>query len=399
MQVLPALALLAVAILSFGLISRRVEKSIITPALFFVTFGLIVGQLAADLVPPATVTTFTRVLATVTLVMVLFIDASRIDARQLLHDHLPLRLLGIGLPLMILFGAIAAKLVIPSLMIGEVLLLAVLLTPTDAALGLPTVTDPHVPPHIRRSLATEAGLNDGLALTALLIAIAFAQPDESPQRIISWLLFMAVQISVGAAVAAAIGWGIGKLIDYCSGRLWMLKTYERLAAIGLALLSYTVAELLHGNGFIAAFCCGLFLNVHSQQVRGRLVDFGEAEAEQLSLITFLVFGAIMIPAAYPYWDWQALIYALLSLTLLRIGSVALCMIGSKEKWDTVLFVGWFGPRGIASILFSLLILEEHMQARYAYILAIVVLTVALSVLLHGVTAHPWARLYAKRLGG
>jgi len=259
---------------------------------------------------------------------------------------------------MIIFGTLVTMALFPWLGLADSLVLAILLTPTDAALGKPMVSHKEIPEDIREGLLTESGLNDGIALPILLAVLPFSSGLQTEPALLSPLLAILMQIGIGVAVGAVIGWGGGKLVDLASNRKWMAPTYQRLASISLALLAYLVAVLCHGNGFVATFCAGLALATQTPAVRKRLLDFGEAEGEQLSLLTFLLFGSLMVSISYTEWTLKSLLYAVLWLTLIRLISVAIAFIGSKAKWPTLLFVSRFGRRGIASILFSVVILRE-----------------------------------------
>jgi sodium/hydrogen antiporter len=337
-----------------------------------------------------------HVLAEVTLVLVLFVDAARIELATLRRDHdLPARMLAIGLPLTILAGTVVGTVLLPGMPLVEVALLAALLAPTDAALGQAVVSSPLVPVRIRQALNVESGLNDGIALPLVLLLASLASASADPAAGTAyWLRFAAMQVVLGPIVGMAAGrWG-GRAIDVAARRGWLAERFEGLSALGLPMVAYACAALVGGNGFIAAFVAGL---AFGNNVRGRcsfLFDFADAEGELLTLLTFLVFGAAMLPAAMHMVDWRIVTYALLSLTAVRMLPTWLALAGTGLRRETHLFLGWFGPRGLASILFALLIVEEGDFAHRHELMAITVVTVALSVLLHGLTAAPAARRYA-----
>jgi NhaP-type Na+/H+ or K+/H+ antiporter len=242
----------------------------------------------------------------------------------------------------------------------------------------------------------ESGLNDGIMVPVLLILISCAEAVEQASPAGYWIRFTLLQVTVGPAIGVAVGYIGGKMVTASTRTGWMNDSFQRLSAIGLALAAYSIASVAGGNGFIAAFCAGLALGNSARHVCGRLYEFSEAEGQLLTLLVFMVFGVAMLPVAIDGVSWETVLYALLSLTAIRLIPVALSLVGSGLKASTVLFLGWFGPRGIASILFALVVLQRSLPAQHE-ILEIVVTTVALSVLLHGLTAYPASVLYARRL--
>ncbi|MDJ0949688.1 MAG: cation:proton antiporter [Alphaproteobacteria bacterium] len=394
MDALPLVAI-AAAILGFGLVSRRLEAGLVTPPMAFTGVGILCGAAALGLGGFEAERTFIHVLAELTLVMILFTDASRIDLRVLARERgLPLRLLGIGLPLTILLGAGVGVLIGVGVTIWEAALVAAVLAPTDAALGMAVVSNERVPLRIRQALNVESGLNDGIALPVVLIFLSIADVTSAhgSQPAEYWVRFVALQVTLGPLAGLAVGWLGGRLVQAAWDKGWMEPVFLRLSAIGLALLAFAGAELVHGNGFIAAFVAGLALGNFTRGICEPIHRFGETEGQLMTLLTFLVFGAVMVPAALPHLDARILLYALLSLTAIRMVPVALSLIGTGLRLPSVLFLGWFGPRGIASILFALVVLEGS-DAVSATDIAVVTVTVLLSVLAHGITAAPFAGAY------
>ncbi|MGD2132593.1 MAG: cation:proton antiporter [Maricaulaceae bacterium] len=391
---LHSVAIIAIVATIFALISKRLETSILTPPLVFTAVGLAGGAAGLGWVRLEFDHGVIHGLAEFTLVIALFADAARIDLRRLRADHsLPVRMLFIGMPLIILAG-VAAGLALPlGLGLWETALLAAILAPTDAALGQAVAASPLVPVRVRQALNVESGLNDGIALPVVLVfaALASFMGDADGER--NWLVFGALQVSLGPAVGVAAGFGGGRLIDWAAKREWMSEGFEGAAVLGLAILAFAGAELVGGNGFIAAFTAGL---VFGDQVRGRcrfLFEFAEAEGQILVLVTFLIFGAALLPDALGALSWPVVVYALLSLSVVRLAPIALSLVGLKLRLPTIVFLGWFGPRGLASILFAIFVLEDMWITAGDTILTTTLVTVALSILLHGVTAAPAARWY------
>lgn len=392
------LVLIAIAIVGYGIVSRRAQGWPVTPPMVFVAFGLLVSPAGLGLVQLGLGHSFVEALAELTLIVILFTDASRIDLKLLLREHdLPQRLLLIGMPLTAALGLAAALLLFPQLGLWSALVLAIMLTPTDAALGQSVVSSPHVPVRIRQTLNVESGLNDGIALPGLLIAASLSGVSGQQESLAYWFRFAALQVTIGPLVGIAVGYVGGKLIERAANSGWMNRTFQQLSALGIAVLAYGAAILLSGNGFIAAFCCGLVIGNACKSICECLTEFGETEGQLLTLLIFMVFGAVLLPPALQSADWRILVYAGLSLTVVRMLPVALSLIGSRLKWPTVAFLGWFGPRGIASILFGLLVMEETHITNSATVMPALAMTVLLSVYLHGLTAYPASRAYGRRI--
>jgi NhaP-type Na+/H+ or K+/H+ antiporter len=380
----------------FGLVSRRAERSIITGPMVFTAAGILVAlalpglaKVEVDLKP---VVTF----AEVALALVLFTDATRIRLRTLLHETLPSRLLAIGMPLTIVAGVVAALLILPRLTLWEAAILATILAPTDAGLGQAVVHSPRVPVRIRQALNIEAGLNDGISLPFLMLFISLARADPGVGHWV-WIGYTLQQIGFGILLGLAIGWLGGWLVHYASQRGWMTETFQDLSLLALALLAWGLAEASGGNGFLAAFTGGIFVKVGFEEASERMVEFIEAWGQLLSFGVFYISGMLMAPDL-GHLGPAVVLYAALSLTLVRMLPVAVSMIGTKLKATSVLFLGWFGPRGLASVVLGLIYLKERadLPGEELIILAITA-TVLLSVLAHGVSAVPGTRWYAKQV--
>jgi NhaP-type Na+/H+ or K+/H+ antiporter len=386
---------IAIGILGFALISGRVQRSIVTAPMVFVTFGFVVarglGVVELEMEDP-----LIHTLAELTLVLVLFTDASRIDLGLLRREHdLPVRLLTIGLPMCIVLGGLLAVALF-DFGLWEAAVLAAMLAPTDAALGQAVVSIQEVPVRIRQALNVESGLNDGIALPVFLLFLSFAGAAEQVAPTSYWIRFAALQLILGPLVGIAVGYFGGKLVERGSRTGWINRSFQDLSALGLSLLAFAVAELVGGNGFIAAFTAGLTLGNTSRAICSCLYEFAEAEGQLLTLLIFTVFGAVMVPLALEHVGWRVIGYAVVSLTIIRMIPAAMSLIGARLQPDTVLFLGWFGPRGIATILFALLMLERAALSGGEQILVVAMTTVLLSVFAHGITAYPLAKWYAAR---
>lgn len=382
-------------LVAFGLVSRKIADSIVTGPLLFAVFGVLAGPAVLGLVPLGITNEILHLLAEITLILVLFADAASIDLRQLRRDHdLPVRMLVIGMPLTIALGTGAAVLLFDGFGLWEAALLAAILAPTDAALGQAVVSNPAVPPRIRLTLNVESGLNDGIALPFVLIFAALASATEAGADTAHWTQFALLQVTLGPLAGIAVGYAGGKLVAASDRLGWLSKSAEGMIGIGLAFAAYAAAELVHGNGFIAAFVAGLTFGNTLKHKCEFLYEFAESEGLILILLTFLAYGCAMVPQALPGASAAVLVFAILALTVLRMLPVHLSLLGTGVRPVTSLFLGWFGPRGLASIVFLLLILEDGEIGNRGTIFAAVVVTVALSILLHGVSAAPAARRYA-----
>ena len=387
-------ALIAAGVVLFGLVSKKIEGTIITGPMVFAVFGLLIGETVFGLADLDFGHGFVHGLAEVTLILVLFSDAARIDLRLLRRDHnLPVRMLLIGMPLTIVAGTLVALALPLGLGLWEAALLAAILAPTDAALGQSVVSSALVPTRIRQALNIESGLNDGIVLPLVLLFAALAGAAHAGEGSRNWILFGAKQITLGPLVGLIIGGLSAWLMDRAVKKGWMGESFEGPAILGVAVLAYAGAENIGGNGFIAAFVAGL---IYGNLVRDRcksVFEFAEAEGQLLTLLTFLIFGAVILPEAFGHIGWTHTLYAILSLTVIRFVPVAVSLIGSGVRAPTFFFLGWFGPRGLASILFALFILEEAEIPATNQILTITIATVALSIMAHGISAAPAARRY------
>jgi NhaP-type Na+/H+ or K+/H+ antiporter len=391
------LALFSVLILAFGLVSRRVERSMFSAPIFFVLAGVILF-LAGLSVAQIDVTIKTvLLLGEVTLTLVLFSDASRISLSALRgNSQLPGRLLGIGLPLTILAGTIVGAILFTGMPFWEAAILSVVLAPTDASLGIAVVNDPRVPMRIRQALNVESGLNDGISVPFLMLFIALAEVEtEATTGSGYWLWFAVREIGFGVLAGILVGLVGTWLIRQATLRRWMSDAFQRLSMLALALISYQLAAKFGGSGFIAAFVAGLTAGVILKKSEENLVEFAEIEGQLLNLIMFFILGGFA-GRFLPDFTWQVLLYAVLSLTIVRILPVAISLIGTRLHRNTVLFMGWFGPRGLASIVMGLVFLEESTSIPNEQVITLtVVATVVLSVFAHGISSMPLIGRYQK----
>ncbi len=390
------MATLALALLVYAAVAGRLDGTPVTAAMVFVAFGLIVGPEALGLLELPVLGEGVEQLAEATLTVVLFADASRIDLRALRRElSIPIRLLGLGLPLTLVAGTAAGVALFANLSLGEALLLAVILAPTDAALGQAVVTLPALPSRIRQGLNVESGLNDGICVPLFFIALGLASAeagtigDGAAVRVVVEEIGYGVVAGVVAGAAAAVVVRAA-LRHGSAGDAWL-----QIAPLAGAALAYGTASPLGGSGLIAAFVGGMvfgrLLDGHAHE----LASLTEASGAILGALTFVVFGAVLLGPALGHLTAAIVAYAVLSLTVVRMAPVALAMLGAAVRPRTVAFLGWFGPRGLASIVFAILLEEGSDLPHEETILVTAYVTVGLSVLLHGLTAAPLARRYAR----
>lgn len=392
-------ALLAIAMIAFlfALVARRLSTGIFTGPMIFLALGLGVDQ--AGLVKLDHAEAILHVLAEVTLVIVLFADASMVNLSALRRRIVwPERMLLGGLPLAILFGVLIGMLLLPDWPFWEIALLAAILAPTDAALGQAVVTNPAVPERVREGLTVESGVNDGLALPAVLMfgCLAVGGVHDNVQE--NWFVFALEQIGFGALAGVVIG-GLGAvLLGRAMARHWTNEAYEGMAMLVLAGSCYLVANAVGGNGFIAAFVGGISFGALMKQRTMFLSEFMETEGQLLVLGTFLLLGASVAPVALAHVEPTWIVLILLSLFVVRPAAIWISLWRTDAPPLVKGFMGWFGPRGLATALFALLVVGQLPgMERSEEILSISVLAVLVSAVLHGVTAAPGARWLARQL--
>jgi NhaP-type Na+/H+ or K+/H+ antiporter len=395
----PQLAIVALVILGYTLVAARIDRLSVSAPMVLVAVGAILGPAGGGEVAAPATSEPVRVLAELTLALLLFTDASTIGLREAGGiAWLPSRLLAIGLPLSIAAGALVGYLLYPALGIGFALLVGSILAPTDAALSLPLLLDRAVPVRVRRAINIESGLNDGIAtpFVTMSLAIAIAEEIGGAQQ---WLVQAGVEIAVAIVAAVVVGGVGGRLVMSARERGWASQASESLAVVTLAILAYAGAKTIGGNGFVAAFGAGIAFRTATARSEPS-VEFAESIGLASSYIVWLLFGVGLAgPVVAAGLDAIAIGYAVLSLTLVRMGPVALSLIRAHLRADTVALIGWFGPRGLASVVFLLVAVDELGPEHPATItlVGVVTWTVLLSVFLHGLSAGPLGAAYGRRI--
>lgn len=379
------------------MIASRLSGTIFTAPMFFVGFGVLManwGYAEGETAEHAL-----HLVAEIALVVLLFLDASQINFAKLRGHHAwPQRMLLIGLPLAVLFGVGAAYPFLPGWPLAAIALVAAILAPTDAALGQAVVTNKAVPEPARRSLTVESGLNDGMSLPIILLftCMVAGLGGEAGSEEMNWLAFAAGQITLGPAAGIVIGLIGGKFLVFAQDRGWTSEVFEGIASLALAGLAYTAATKIGGNGFISSFVAGLvFGNIVKDKCQF-IFEFAESEGQILIWGAFFLLGLALVPEAVEHLTPEILGLILVSLFIVRPLAIWISLIGSDARTHTRLFFGWFGPRGLATALFALLVVPEVGHEFAEPVLHIAINAVWISALLHGLTAAPWAKFYGAR---
>ena len=373
------LAVLALFVFCYSLVAGRVERAAASGPIVFVAAGFMMGPLGLAWFDGDVSRTELRVLADLTLALILFIDAANADLGVLKRQfRIPSRMLLFGLPGVIFLGTVTAALLFTNLSLFEAAILGTMLAATDAALGKGVVTNKAVPTQIREGLNIESGLNDGLCVPILFVFIALA---------------LGIGLIVGLGLTAAAT----RALRWCQDQGWVTEIWKQVTVVALAIACFTVAQSLHGSGYIAAFTGGLLFGYKAKAATHRLVLASEGTGETLALTTWFVFGAAVIARSFEHFTWEMVVYALLSLTIIRMLPVFLSLSGTGESTASKLFLGWFGPRGLASIVFAIIVLNENLPGGQ-FMSMVVVLTVFFSLVAHGISANPLSTLLGRKEG-
>jgi len=390
-------AILAAFLLIYSAVAGRIERSWISGPIVFTGVGFTLGPHGFGVLHINIGGEGLRVLAELTRHGAVHTDAANADFGVVRRNlGLPERLLLIGLPLTIILGFLLAAIVLPSLDRLEIALLAAMLAPTDAALGKPVVTNPAVPPVMRESLNLESGLNDGICVPIVVLLLGLAVGTQIEGGTMGHVARVVVEaIGLGALIGVALTWSTIRVLRFAERRGWISEHWVEIPIIALAAACFAAAQEVGGSGFIACFIGGLLLSGLGEHHKKELLRGAEHTGEALALLTWVVFGGIVVARLIDRVTWPALFYAVLSLTVIRMLPVFLCLIGTRTRTADKLFIGWFGPRGLATIVFAVLVLDEHLPGNDTIMLA-AGWTVLLSVIAHGVTANPLVKAIGTR---
>jgi NhaP-type Na+/H+ or K+/H+ antiporter len=392
------LAIMAACVFLYSIVSGGLERTPVNGALVFILCGIALGPVGLGVLNLNLEREGLRTLAELTLALVLFTDAANANLGVLKKSfHIPQGLLLIGLPLTILLGFGVGMLLFDTLSLIEVAILATMLAPTDAALGKAVVTNESVPANIREGLNVESGLNDGICVPILFVFLALAADTGAGGGTTSLALkLVAGEIGIGLAVGAGFTVLATWLIKRLSSRGWITQTWRQLPVVALSILCFAVAQLLGGSGFIACFAGGLLFGAIMPSHKEPLLLAAEGTGDTLALITWVLFGASVVGQALATFSWEVLLYALLSLTVVRMLPVFLTLTGMGLGTGEKMFMGWFGPRGLASIVFAVIVLGEKLPGGDTIAMT-VTCTIVLSVLAHGLSANPLVSALTKQI--
>ncbi len=382
---------LIACVIVYSLLTKAVGRTILTLPIIFTGLGFAASEPLRTLAPAELLSGSSRLIAEITLIIILFADASHVRFSRLRQNfQLPLRMLIIGMPLSIAFGTFVVYWLNSSIGFAMPLLTTALLTPTDAALGQTVVSSPNVPAKLSQTINVESGLNDGLVLPFVLLGAILSTQAIDDQGIMGLPMKAVLQIVLGPLVGITIGWSIAKALDLVQDRDWILESAQGVVFLTTAFAAFLGAEIIGGNGFIAAFVAGaVFGNSYKHDLHF-ISEFMEGNGQLLTMAAFFMFGALLLPAGLEHVSFIPVLVAVAFLTVIRIVPIYLSLAGTGLKLKEKLFLGWFGPRGLASILFTLIVVDEFDLPGEAELLACVSMTVFLSILLHGFSATPLA---------
>ena len=390
-------AIVAAMFAAYALVARRLDRLSITAPMVLVLGGAVLGAGYLNVLPANVSSDSIRLVTELTLALILFADASTVPLRQAEGDAgVPLRLLGIGLPLTMALGAVAAHLLFPSITWPEAALIAAIVAPTDAALGIAVVTNPAVPTRIRRALNIESGLNDGIATPFVAVFLAMVVDGVAND---DWATSALAELARGVALGIALGYVGGQFVCWAKSRGWMTPVSDQLVVLSFAFIAYLGAVALSGNGFVAAFVAGL---VFGSATRGQLheaTEFTDTVGLFSSFVVWVIFGAAFVgPVIHAGIHLRPVLYAVISLTVVRMVPVAIALIGDRFRHVTVGFMGWFGPRGLASVVFTLIAFDAlGGHTRASKLVEITTWTILMSVLGHGLSSGPLSAAYGRSL--
>ena len=393
------LAIFALFAFFYSIVAGRLERAATSGPIVFVVSGLLMGPLGLGWFDGDVSRTELRVLADLTLALILFIDAANADLAILKRQfRIPSRMLIFGLPGVIFLGTIIAVLLFDTLSLFEAGILGTMLAATDAALGKAVVTNKAVPTHVREGLNIESGLNDGLCVPVLFVFIALALGSGTGGGSTMLALKLVIQelgigLVVGVGLTAVGSWAL----RWCRDKGWVTEIWKQVTVVALSIACFSVAQSLHGSGYIAAFTGGLLFGFMAKEATHRLVLAAEGTGETLAMMTWFIFGAAVVGQSVQHFTWEILVYAILSLTVIRMLPIFLSLSGTGESTASKLFLGWFGPRGLASIVFAIIVVNKGVPGS-KFVAMIVGLTVFLSLVAHGVSANPLAKLLGQREG-
>jgi len=392
------LSILALFLLLYSLASDRLEKTVFGGAILYTAFGFIAGPAGFGFLHLNVDGAAIRTLAEFTLALVLFTDAANANLGVLKRNlGIPERLLFIGLPLTIVLGFVMGLAIFDQLSWLETAILAVMLAPTDAALGKAVVTNARVPARIREGLNVESGLNDGICVPFLLVFLTLATSESLSAHETTGLILreFAEEIGIGVLVGVGLTLVITCALRFARSRQWVGEIWLQIPVPALAMACFAGAQAFGGSGFIASFAGGLLFGALARSHKADLLRAAEGVGDSLALLTWVAFGVAVVGSSLEQFRWDVLLYAVLSLTIVRMLPVFVSMTGTGlTVWDRM-FLGWFGPRGLASIVFAVIVLDANLPGDDTLKLVVCYAVIG-SILMHGMSANPLAAIYGRR---
>ncbi len=387
-------AILCIIILLYSLVAGKVEKGPVSSAMVFLSVGLILGPFMLHFFNFKFNEEDYKVLAEFALALVLFTDASKANLKILRnHIKIPNHLLLVGLPITIIFGVLVGKLVFPEMSWIELGVLSVVLAPTDAALGEPVVNHQNVPENVREGINVESGLNDGICVPILLLLFAMHQFDVDEHVTLGFTMGLFIkEIGIGILCGVIVAYLGDTLIRFGLPKHWIDSSWKPSIIIVMALGCFSLAQALGGSGFIAAFVGGLIFNHTSKTYKLEMLIGALGVGKIMNAIVWIIFGSVITAKLIPLLTWPIVIYSLLSLTVIRILPVLICLINNKISTYSKIFIAWFGPRGLASVVFGAMVYEENLVYGNTIIIT-ACCTILLSVFAHGISAEPMTRVF------
>ena len=390
---------LTVMVLCYAVISALVKRWYVAPALIFVLCGMALGPFGIGAIDVGNNVDNFLLPAELALTLILFNQASALDLSAVVRrGGITFRLLVIGIPLSLGLGTLTGALLIPIMPLWEAVAMAAIVAPAEVALIAALLEDRRIPEPVRHALSTESGFYDGFALTTMLAALAVSDEQEEAHGgfgDLAWFLARTEVMSVVVGlILGAIG---GVVITWSRRRGWMSDTWAQLSMLTGALLCFEIGGQLDGSGLVAAFAGGLgFAFVAKRSGRRPDTHVSDAVAHLLELAIFAMFGAYAVVEAWRAVGWQVVVFAFVALFGVRLIAVLVALIRSDLPARDRLFIGWFGPRGLGTIVLGLIMIEQTVPQREYWIMQTVGVTVSLSLLVHSLTVWPGINWLAKK---
>ncbi|MEU6062236.1 cation:proton antiporter [Streptomyces sp. NPDC047097] len=335
----------------------------------------------------------------VVLALLLFVDATEVPGAVIRRERdLTARLLAVALPLTLCAAFLAGLACFPGQPAWLLAALATVVVPLDLAPTTAVVRDRRIPARLREVLNVEGGLNDGVVSPVFLLCVAIGVESHSggstdyAEALLEAVTAAGWALAAGAATGLTAGWTLRRSWE----RGWTQASATRLAVLAVPVAAYTLSVALGGNGFVASFVAGVCFAPTLVRIGHSAVEMADDVVTLLTLALWFVFGQIVNDEFWDGFEAPVLLFALLAVTLVRIGPVLLALIGTPLTLGDRLFLGWMGPRGVTSIVFGLLAVVELPDERGGFIAQVMVMTVMLSIVLHGLSAEPLGRRYARR---